>query len=163
MATRRPAGARDDGAVRRYGLSHVIGAVLVITVAIAAVAFELIRDRKANIATARAWDIQGPPCPELTEAAWTVRRLKAPKTFDYDGATIGRWSGNASCSDVKAGGGTGLRTDRICQFTNPLVLSVATPAGRFFYDVGMAQPATLSIHRDRPKCVLASKFTRRDE
>ena len=160
MATRA---ARDYGSVRRFGMAHVVGAVVVIGAGVAMVTFELVRDRKADVATAQAWDIKGPPCPALTEAQWTARRLLAPKTFDYDGATLGRWSGDASCSDVKAGGGTGLRTDKICQFTNPTVLSVATPAGRFFYNVGVAQPATLSIHRDQPKCVLASKFTRETE
>ena len=160
MATSRP---RDYGAVRRFGLAHAIGAVVVITAAIAAVTFEFVRDRNLNIATARAWDIKGPPCPQLSQAQWTARRLLAPKTFDYDGATLGRWSGDASCSDVKAGGGTGLRTDKICQFTNPTVLSVATPAGRFFYNVGVAQPATVSIHRDQARCVLAGKFTLQSE
>ena len=162
MAT-RPSGARDYGAVRRFGMAHAIGAVVVMTAAIGLIAFEYVRDRNANIATAQAWDIKGPACPGLTGAEFTARRLLAPKTFDYDGATLGRWSGDASCSDVKAGGGTGLRTDKICQFANPTVLTVVTPAGRWYYNVGVAQPATLSIHRDVPKCVLASKFTLQTE
>jgi hypothetical protein len=160
MATRS---ARDFGSVRRFGMAHVIGAVVVITAAIGMLTYEFVRDRNANIATAKAWDIQGPPCPALTQAEWTARHLLAPKTFDYDGVTLGRWSGDASCSDVKAGGGTGLRTDKICQFTNPSVLTVMSPAGRYFYNVGIGQPATLSIHRDVPRCVLASKFTRESE
>jgi len=120
MATRA---ARDYGSVRRFGMAHVVGAVVVIGAGVAMVTFELVRDRKADVATAQAWDIKGPPCPALTEAQWTARRLLAPKTFDYDGATLGRWSGDASCSDVKAGGGKGLRTDRICQFANPTVIT----------------------------------------
>jgi len=160
MATRA---ARDYGSVRRFGMAHVVGAVVVIGAGVAMVTFELVRDRKADVATAQAWDIKGPPCPALTEAQWTARRLLAPKTFDYDGATLGRWSGDASCSDVKAGGGKGLRTDRICQFANPTVITVATPAGRWFYNVGVAQPATVSIHRDQARCVLAGKFTLQSE
>jgi len=160
MATRA---ARDYGSVRRFGMAHVVGAVVVIGAGVAMVTFELVRDRKADVATAQAWDIKGPPCPALTEAQWTARRLLAPKTFDYDGATLGRWSGDASCSDVKAGGGKGLRTDRICQFANPTVITVTTPAGRWFYNVGVAQPATVSIHRDQARCVLAGKFTLQSE
>jgi len=160
MATRA---ARDYGSVRRFGMAHVVGAVVVIGAGVAMVTFELVRDRNANVATAQAWDIKGPPCPALTEAQWTARRLLAPKTFDYDGATLGRWSGDASCSDVKAGGGKGLHTDRICQFANPTVITVATPAGRWFYNVGVAQPATVSIHRDQARCVLAGKFTLQSE
>jgi hypothetical protein len=162
MAT-RPKGARDFGAGRRFGPAHVIGAVLAIAIAVGAVTFEVVRDRSANIATAQEWDIKGPPCPALTEAEFKAKHLMAPKTFNYDGAMLGRWSGDASCSDVKAGGGKGLRTDRICQFANPTVLTVVTPAGRWFYNVGVAQPATLSIHRDQPKCVLAGKFTLQSE
>jgi len=160
MATRR---ARDYGAVRRFGMAHAIGAVLVITAAIGFLAFEVVRDRNVHIATARAWDIQGAPCPQLSAANWTARNLKAPKVFDYDGTQLGRWSGDASCSDVKDKGGAGFRTDKICQFTNPTVLTVTSPAGTFYYEPGIAQPATLSIHRDLPRCVLASKFTRQSE
>jgi len=160
MATRP---ARDFGAVRRFGLAHVIGAVIVITIGIGAVTFEFVRDRNINIATAQEWDIKGPPCPTLTEAEFTAKHLLAPKTFDYDGAKLGRWSGDASCSDVKANGGKGLRTDKICQFANPTVLTVVTPAGRWFYNVGIAQPATVSIHRDTPKCVLAGKCSLQSE
>lgn len=160
MATRL---SQDYGSVRRFGVAHVIGALVVITAGIGLVTFELVRDRDANVATAQTWDIQGPPCLALTQAEFTAKHLLAPRTFNYDGATLGRWSGDASCSDVKAGGGKGLRTDRICQFANPTVLTVATPAGRWFYNIGVAQPATLAIHRDRPKCVLAGKFTLQSE
>ena len=160
MATRL---SRDYGSVRRFGIAHVIGAVVVLTAGIGMVAFQYSKDRSANISTAQAWDIKGPPCPALTQAEFTAKHLLAPQSFNYDGVVLGRWSGDASCSDVKAGGGKGLRTDRICQFANPTVLTVATPAGRWFYNVGVAQPATLSIHRDQPKCVLAGKFTLQSE
>jgi hypothetical protein len=160
MATRL---SRDYGAVRRFGLAHVIGAVVVATAAIGMIAYQVVRDRGAHIATARAWDIQGPPCPQLSATEWSAKHLKAPKVFDYDGTTLGRWSGDASCSDVKDKGGTGFGTDKICQFTNPTVLTVTSPAGTFYYEPGVSQPATLSVHKDIPRCVLASKFTRETE
>jgi hypothetical protein len=158
-----PKSPRDFGAVRRFGLAHMIGAVVVIGAAGLAITFELIRDRNASVATAQAWDIKGPPCPQVSAADWTAHGLKAPKVFDYDGTKLGRWSGDASCSDVKDKGGAGFRTDKICQFTNPTVLSVTTPAGVTYFQPGVGQPATLSIHRDIPRCVLASKFTRDSE
>jgi hypothetical protein len=160
MATRL---SRDYGAVRRFGMAHVIGAVVVLTAGIGMVTFQFVRDRNAHIATAQAWDIQGPPCPQVSAADWTARRLKAPKVFDYDGTRLGRWSGDASCSDVKDKGGRGFRTDKVCQFTNPTVLTVTTPAGATYYEPGVAQPATLSLHRDIPRCVLAAKFTLKTE
>jgi len=154
---------RDYGALRRFGLAHVIGAVVVITAAFTLVTFEFVRDRNANIATARAWDIQGPPCPQASAADWTARRLKAPKVFDYDGTRLGRWSGDVFCSDVKDKGGKGFRTDKVCQFTNPTNLSVTTSAGVVYYAPGVAQPVTVRIHRDVASCVMGSKFTRGTE
>ncbi|WP_372781264.1 hypothetical protein [Phenylobacterium sp.] len=160
MATRL---GRDYGAAARFGLAHAIGAVVVLTAGIGMVAFQFVRDRNAHVATAQAWDIKGPPCPQVSAADWTARQLKAPKTFDYDGTQLGRWSGDASCSDVKDKGGSGFRTDKICQFTSPTVLTVTTPTGTTYYETGAGQPATLSLHRDVPRCVLASKFTLKTE
>ncbi|MFI4966721.1 MAG: hypothetical protein ACHP9T_15300 [Caulobacterales bacterium] len=164
MATRPAAKPpRDFGAVRRYGLAHVVGAVLVVTGGIALVTFEVVKARQANIATAEAWDIRGPPCPALTQAAFEAKRYTALKVFDYDGVAIGRTAGDADCSDVKAGGGKGFRTDKVCQFTSPATLTVASKAGRYFFVPGVGQPSTLIIHRDVPRCVMASKFTLQNE
>lgn len=154
---------RDFRAARRFGMAHVIGAVIVITVGLGLVTFEFVKDRNAHIATARAWDIQGPPCPAMTEAEFTAKRYTALKTFPYDDATIGRTAGDASCSDVKANGGRGLGTDRVCQFTSPATLTVVTPAGKWFFVPGAGQPSSLIIHKDVPRCVMASKFTLQTE
>lgn len=152
--------APDYGAVRRYGVAHVAGALIVLTVAIGLVTWNWVRGRDVDIATSRAWSIEGPPCPQLTAADWAARRQKAPKVFDYDGTQFGRWAGDASCSDVKTHGGTGFGVDKICQFTNPVALTVVSPAGAFYFLPGVGQPATLAIHKDVPRCVLSSKFTR---
>lgn len=159
----RPSGARDFGAVRRWGLAHVIGAVVVLTAAIGLITFQFVRDRNAHISTAKAWDIQVPPCPAFTEAEFQAKRYTALKTFDYDGTTIGRTAGDASCSDVKDAGGKGLGTDKVCQFTSPATLTVVSPAGRWFFVPGAGQPSTLIIHRDVPRCVMASNFTLQTE
>ena len=93
----------------------------------------------------------------------SARHYRLPKTFDYDGVTLGRVAGDVSCSDVKDDGGKGFGTDKVCQFTSPATLTVATPVGVTYYEPGVGQPATLSIHRDVPRCVLASKFTLQTE
>jgi hypothetical protein len=158
MATRR-----DRGALRRFGIAHVIGAVVVTGVVIAGAALEIAKDRNANIATAKAWDIQGPPCPTLTPAQWTAAHQAAPKSFDFDGTTLARWSGDASCADVHDKGGKGFGVDKVCQFANPLVIRVTSPAGTFYFNPGIAQPATVTIHKNVPRCVMASKFTLQTE
>lgn len=159
----RPSNARGFGAVRRYGLAHVIGAVVVVGAAALLITFQGVRDRNASIALARKWDIQGPPCPAMSEAEFRAKHQAAPKTFDYDGITLGRVAGDVSCSDVKDNGGKGFGTDKVCQFTSPAALTVVSPAGRFFFTPGPGQPATLRIHKDVATCVMASKFTLQTE
>jgi len=144
-------------------MAHVIGAVIVITAGIGFVTFQFVRDRNANIAAAKAWDIQGRPCPQLTAAEWTARREAAPKSFDYDGVTLARWSGDASCSDVHDKGGAGFGVDKVCQFANPTVIRVTSRAATFYFNPGVGQPATVRIHKDAPTCVMASKFTLQNE
>jgi hypothetical protein len=154
---------REFSAVRRFGLAHAIGAVVVITAGFGLVSFQYVKDRNAHIATAKAWNIQGPPCPAMTEADFTAKRYTALKTFPYDDAMIGRTAGDASCSDIKENAGKGLGTDRVCQFTSPATLTVVTPAGSWFFVPGAGQPSTLIIHKDVPRCVMASNFTLQTE
>jgi hypothetical protein len=137
--------------------------VVVITSAVGLITFQLVKDRQTNIDTFKTWQVKGPPCPAMSEADFQAKRYTALKTFDYDGIVIGRTAGDVSCSDVKASGGKGLATDKVCQFTSPATLSVSSKAGSFFFVPGAGQPATLSIHGDTPRCVMASKFTLQTE
>jgi hypothetical protein len=154
---------REFSAVRKFGIAHAIGAVVVITAGAGLLTFQFVKDRNAHIATARAWNIQGPPCPAMTEVEFNAKRYTALKTFPYDDAVIGRTAGDASCSDVKDSGGKGLGTDRVCQFTSPATLTVVSPAGSWFFVPGAGQPSTLIIHKDVPRCVMASNFTLQTE
>ncbi len=164
MATRRATGPSIDLVnVHRYGLAHVLGGAIVSTLAVGALAFEYVHDRRVHIATAKAWDIQGPPCPALNETEFHAKRWVANKTFNYDGVVLGRAAGDASCSDVRQDGGRGLFSDKVCQFTSPAVLTVVTKSSRDFFLPGVGQPATITIHNDVPKCVMASTFTLQNE
>jgi hypothetical protein len=154
---------REFRAGRRFGIAHAIGAVVVITAGAGLLTFQFVKDRNAHIATARAWDIQGPPCPAMTGAEFAAKRYTALKTFPYDDVTIGRTAGDASCSDVRDKGGKGFGTDKVCQFTSPATLTVVSPAGGWFFVPGAGQPSTLIIHKDVPRCVMASKFTLQTE
>jgi hypothetical protein len=154
---------REFRAAGRFGIAHAVGAVVVITAGAALLTVQFVKDRNAHIATAKAWDIQGPPCPALSEAEFTAKRYTALKTFDYDGIAIGRAAGDASCSDVKDSGGKGFLNDKVCQFTSPATLTVTSKAGSFFFVPGVGQPASLVIHHDTPRCVMASNFTLKTE
>lgn len=150
-------------AARQFSIGHAIAGVLVSILTVGAITFEYVHTRAGHIATAKAWDIKGPPCPSLTEAEFKAKRWTAPKTFNYDGVTLGRAAGDASCSDVKQNGGKGFFTDKVCQFTSPAALAVVTKTGAYFFLPGVGQPATISVHGDTPRCVMASTFTLQNE
>jgi hypothetical protein len=57
----------------RFGVGHVVAGVLVSALAVGAITFEYLQARAIHVATAKAWDIQGPPCPTLTEAELAAR------------------------------------------------------------------------------------------
>jgi hypothetical protein len=154
---------REFRAAGRFGIAHAIGAVVVITAGASLLTVQFVKDRNAHIATAKAWDIQGPPCPALAQAEFMAKRYTAMKTFPYDDVTIGRTAGDASCSDVRDKGGKGFGTNKVCQFTSPATLTVISPAGSWFFVPGAGQPSTLIIHKGVPRCVMASKFTLQTE
>jgi|GEM_PF-906889 len=150
-------------AARRYGFFPVAGAVILSTLAIAGLTFEYLRDRASHIATAKEWNIQGPACPTLSQAEFQAKRWTATKTFNYDDVILGRAAGDASCSDVKQDGGKGLFNDKVCQFTSPAALTVVTASRRYYFLPGVGQPATITVHNDIAKCVMASNFTLQNE
>lgn len=153
----------SGGGPRRFGVAHAILAVAAITAVIGFGTFQFVQTRNANVGQAKAWDIKGPPCPALTQADWTAKHWEAKKTLDYGGVKIGRVAGDADCADIKQAGGTGLFSDKVCQFTSPAALTVTSKAGTFFFVPGVGQPSTLIIHQDVPRCVMASKFTLQNE
>jgi hypothetical protein len=153
----------SGGGLRRFGIAHAILAVLVITGVIGFGTFQFVQTRNANVGQAKAWDIKGPPCPALTEADWAAKHWEAKKILDYDGIKIGRAAGDADCADIKQSGGAGLFSDKVCQFTSPAALTVASKAGTWRFVPGVGQPSTLIIHDGVPRCVMASKFTLQTE
>jgi hypothetical protein len=158
-----PTRPRGGPTARRFTLAHAIVAAVIITAGIGFLTLQLVKDRSANVARAKAWNIQGPPCPALTQADWAAKHYEAKKAMEYGGAVIGRAAGDADCSEVHENGGKGLGIDLVCQFTSPAALSVSSKAGTFFFTPGIGQPATLIIHHDTPRCVMASKFTLQSE
>ncbi len=147
--------------VRRVSLAHAIVAVIGLGIATSIITVTYVKDRNVHIATAKVWDIQGPPCPALSAAQWSAQHQRADKVFDYDGVAIGRAAGNASCSDVHTNGGKGFGVRKVCQFTSPGLLTVTSRAGAFYFNPGVGQLASLIIEKDVPACVMASHFTMR--
>ena len=153
----------ESFSARRIGMVHVVSAVVVATAAVGLITFQLVKDRQTNVDTFKAWQVKGPPCPAMSEADFNAKHYTALKTFDYDGTTIGRTAGDVDCSDVKSGGGKGFATDKVCQFTSPATLTVTIKGATTYFTPGVGQPASLYIHHDVPKCIMASNFTLQTE
>ena len=150
---------------RIFGMhpAFLIIAKIGLVAVLALLLYDHFRHREASVAIAKDWDIQGPPCPSLTADEWAAKHLRAPKSFDYDGDTLARWAGDASCSDVKTKGGTGLGVIKVCQFAAPVSLTATTKAGTFYFNTGVGQPATLIIQDGKARCVMGGKFTLKSE
>jgi hypothetical protein len=153
----------ESFSARRFGMVHIVSAVVVLTAGAGLITFQLVKDRQTSVDTFKTWQVKGPPCPTVTAAEFNAKRYTALKTFDYDGTTIGRTAGDASCSDVKSGGGKGFATDKVCQFTSPATLTVTVKGATTYFTPGVGQPASLYIHHDAPSCIMASNFTLQNE
>jgi hypothetical protein len=148
------------GKLRRPKRPKMVFVVLAIAAAIglAIVSAVLVQNRNAKIAEAESWNVQGAPCPELTQAAFEAGHMAARKKFTYDAFTLGRASGHVDCNQVGAGGGHKLGAVLVCQFTSPIMMTVKTPAGEYFYNIGVGHPASVVIEKNVPRCVMASNF-----
>lgn len=73
----------------------------------------LIGERIAQVAKARAWTVEGPPCPPLSRDAYLKLRPVA-HVIDYEGVQFGRGYGYVSCIVIADHGGRGLGTFPVC-------------------------------------------------
>jgi hypothetical protein len=113
-----------------------------------------------RIADAKAWKIDGPPCPTGSEAEFLARRYhRGPRRFDYEGVTFFRRWGHVSCAPVYEDGGRSTRFYPVCQFTGPGQLLIRTRKGDWYFSPGPGQPATISAQHGQARCVMASNFT----
>lgn len=139
-----------------------------VTMAFAVVAFlafaawlyggSYLRQRDFAFARAAEADVQGPPCPQLTDAEFAARPLSAPKATNYEGVIFARQFGHMDCSGLRYGAGWGTETYPVCQFTSPNALSVQTDKGKWFFAPGLGQPATVAVPHGEARCVMGSNF-----
>lgn len=140
--------------LRLYLLAAVIGAV----VAAASTAPSVLRERARAIAEAKAWSIDGPPCPQLPITE-TVRQPTATRSFGYAGAGFAYAYGHVACADIHEDGGRSmLRGYPVCQFTSPGVVIVETGKTRTLFAPGLGRRATVSAPGGVARCVMAGKF-----
>jgi hypothetical protein len=116
--------------------------------------------QRTRIADAKAWAIEGPPCPRITEAAFLDGSRKPIRKFDYEEVAFLRRDGHVDCAPIYDGGGRSTRFHAVCQFTNPESLQVRTQKGDWAFRPGPGRPATVSTADGEARCVMAAKITR---
>jgi hypothetical protein len=116
-------------------------------------------DRAAAIAEAKAWTIDGPPCPQLSPVEAARWLYQPTKSFDYAGANIGYVFGHVACAQIHDDGGAALvRGHPVCQFTSPAVVAVETGRGKAFFTPGLGQRTTVSVQNGVARCVMDSRY-----
>lgn len=120
---------------------------------------DYLRQRELAFGRAAEAEVSGPPCPQLTEAQFVARKMKAPKATNYEGVVFARQFGHLDCRALRYGAGWGTETYPVCQFTSPNVVTVTTDKGRWFFAPGMGKPATVAVPRGEARCVMDSNFT----
>ncbi|WP_293678228.1 hypothetical protein [uncultured Phenylobacterium sp.] len=111
-----------------------------------------------RVADAKAWAIEGPPCPRITAAQFLWVHRQPPRRFEFEGVVFFRRYGHVECAAIRDRGGRGDRRHAVCQFTSPGDLLIRTPAGEWSFRPGPGQPATVSTARSPPNCVMNSNF-----
>jgi hypothetical protein len=114
---------------------------------------------RETVPAARSWSPAGRPCPEIPAQAFQARRLQAPEAFGFRGVTFFHRFGHASCRMIRYGGGRGIGDYPVCQFTGPATLAVTADGQTSYYDLGVGQPATVSVRHGEVQCVMASHFS----
>lgn len=101
------------------------------------------------------WTIRGPACPTAIHAWKDIALHRQPHSFDYGGAHFSHLFGGADCASVPHGHAMSRQADYVCQFTEPVMLSVTTRDGRTaVFEPGFRKRATLALRGGDPECVI---------
>ncbi|HEY9236950.1 MULTISPECIES: hypothetical protein [Phenylobacterium] len=104
----------------------------------------------------RAWDISGPPCPVVAHGA--AFAADTPYEFSYGGARFARRFGHASCASPLGEGLIPGDPYRVCQFTGPAMVAVATERGVTVFKPGVGHRATVTVRDGKASCVVGGWF-----
>ena len=118
-----------------------------------------LRDRTEALSYAREWEIDGPPCRQVTAAEFAAEGRKLRAGAVYQDVAFVRQFGHMSCASLRYGGGWSTAVYPVCQFTSPYGLKVATEEGEWYFATERGQAATVATPHGRARCVLAANFT----
>jgi hypothetical protein len=116
-------------------------------------------DRDTAIADAKAWTIEGPPCPQLSPADAARWPYRPKQDFDYAGVNFGYVYGHVACMQIHDDGGRSMfHGHAVCQFTSPASVAVQSGGVTAFFTPGLGQRATVSVEGGVARCVMAGDF-----
>jgi hypothetical protein len=152
----------DYGAPKKAkNKSRTIGVIAIAAlIAAGSVGFLIFADRdstnraveKASAASG-AVGISGPACAAGTPQG-KLGRGDEWMMHEFNDNQFGRRIGHVDCALAAAGGG---KFDAVCQFSSPAELKVVTKTGETYFDIGLGQPATVTVKADNTvSCVMAS-------
>jgi hypothetical protein len=103
------------------------------------------------------WTVAGPPCPPPAPPPIHPVRSRGDQVFEYGEVQFSRQSGAVNCAAVPDGGFFTQKTYRVCQFTAPGKIGVATAGLRAAFEPGN-RPATVTVRHGAATCVLGGWF-----
>lgn len=104
----------------------------------------------------RSWGaLGGPACPIATHTWKQVALHRDPHHFTYGHAKFGHLFGGADCASVPDGPFITRRAYYVCQFSDPVMLSVTVGDRTVTYEPGWSRPATVRIRNGQPACAVA--------
>jgi hypothetical protein len=154
----------DLGARKRrltFGQKLLFGVAALACVAFPAWIFggAYLRDRTEALSYAREWEIDGPPCRQVTAAQFAAEGRRLRSGAIYQDVAFARQFGHMSCASLRYGGGWSTSVYPVCQFTSPYGLKVTTDKGEWWFATERGQPATVATPHGQARCVLAANFT----
>lgn len=135
--------AKGRGAVL-YGVLGLSAVVL-----IGGVLFMLGQQR---MAASERWVAQGPECP-VWEGPLPVSKSRPELlSFDYGGATLGRWFGHVRCAELYKSPLPGGGVYHACHFTGPDFVRVTIGGEETTYRPGAGKPTIVTIRDGEAYC-----------
>jgi hypothetical protein len=154
MTARREMSLDGSGHAARMRRARLLAVSFVAAATAAVLGWAGLDQWRKDQAEARYWTAQGPPCPELSPAAFRAQGDYPAQLTEVGGVRFARQAGVISCQARE--GLTGVLSEPVCQFTHPVRLAVRTGAGEFYFAPGAGHPATVFAHGGKPSCVMAA-------
>ncbi|MEH6677227.1 hypothetical protein [Phenylobacterium sp.] len=105
-----------------------------------------------RMASAADWTPRGPECP-VWEGPLPVSKSRPELlTFDYGGATLGRWFGHVNCVQVYKTALPGGGIYHACHFTGPDFVRVTVDDQVTTFRPGVGKPAIVTIRDGEVSC-----------